>query len=391
MAPASGTTIVAVNPDEREPRTGEPMTTNRREQAAALREQAAVEREEIATLERSLEERRDADTAGDLEAQARQLDLEQDRLDRADELRRQAEDVDADAATLEAEADTVAGRIREAAVRAARFEDQLATEVTERRRVLERQSEEAAAAGDTDALLAAERDTALLPMVEQRLQAQADEAAARAEQLTDEIARLDARAEHCHRYATQLRAQADADPLGPVNEDPDELRHLGDHSAGRRAALAALRQTPNLHQLDAAAIATLVEEHRQRAFRHSRLAHWAAPLDEIASRVAQVRDTARSEAAPWDGSLDWVDNGEGIRKPKILSRLRHELADMVDVYASRCRTNGSPGTSLSACRQLAVGISFRYAAEIEQAAAAAADEIAKERQLLEAAVARERA
>jgi len=68
----------------------------RRDQAEQLRIHATSIRAELQTAELALQERRDADEAGKLEAKADELELEQRRIDKAAELRSQADAADAE-------------------------------------------------------------------------------------------------------------------------------------------------------------------------------------------------------------------------------------------------------------------------------------------------------
>ncbi len=358
-----------------------PTTTlDRRERAADLRARAATVRDEIAAQERALQKLRDVDEAGQLEAQARELDLEQDRDERAAELRHEADAVETDAAELDAQAERLNAELVETLLRAARFPYQLTAELAGRRQALQQASAAAAAAGDADALLETERDLATLPTIEQRLQEQLDAAAARADELSEAVARVEAHAAKRHAYAALLRRHADGDPLAPLH-DPDEHlpegRTFGDCLHGRRVALAAVRQLPNLREQVAETIAEALMRERRSAIITLRLEQAVRPLEGLPELVEHVRTAALADSARWNGRLDADDRGEGIRTPPTYPAARRALAESIATYESRT------GRVLPTCTTLATA-PFRRAADVDRASGEALAELEHEREQLRA-------
>jgi hypothetical protein len=255
----------------------------------------------------------------------------------------------------------------EAAIRAARFEEQIAGEVAGRREELERRSAQAAEAGDAETVLEAERDIALLPTLESRLKAQADTAAARASELNDEAAKVETKAD-------EIRTNAVA---------PPEREHLWVGPARCRGdALRAIQQTPDFHRQDPAAAAATFEREvkaRRSALMDQAHATALALLDEVSQLVAPVRDAALAEAAP-NGSLRWYASGSPLTpgKPRVFPGARTELGRAISEYRARA------GGETPACTHLATSQNFEFAQDVVDAATSAIDELVQERMALDA-------
>lgn len=362
-----------------------------REQVAELRAGAAAARDEIEAQQRAVDDRRAKDEAGELEAEAEELELKQDRLDRADELRAQAEAVEASADELDRHAERLNGEMLEAAMRANRFERQIATDVTGRRQELEQRSTAAAEAGDTDAVMEAERDLALLPTLEAKLKEQADTADAQATELNQEAAEVESRADNSRANAIALRRWADLDPLSlgapPLPELEQKARERarldpGARLAAREAAFRAVRTMPDSGDPEAAAEVFALELNAYEAARVQALhAEDVAQLEQVTRLVEEVRDEAAAEAqrrryAPID-----------VQFTALIARAeRQNLEEALTAYRVRL------GRELPLCHELATNEAFgliegrlypdRFATDVSEAAAAAVEELAAERAAL---------
>jgi hypothetical protein len=259
--------------------------------------------------------------------------------------------------------------------------------VTERRQELDRTNTEAAEAGDTDAIMAAEHELSLLPKLESHLQAQVDIADAQATELNAEVAEVESRADRARAEAIALRGRAAADPPLPELEHKARERTQLDADArrqAREAALRAVRAMPDPADLDAAAalFAREVDAH-QTARAEALRAEDVALLAQVARIVEQVRDAAEAEAQ----RRIHAPMGVHFRAP-IAGVERQELKTAVESYRARV------GRELPRCEELATDAGFglvdgrlrpdRFAADLSDVATDALGELDAERSALDA-------
>lgn len=368
-----------------------------REQASELRARADAARDDIAAERAELERR--AGEAAALDAEARRLDAEQDRADRIQALFDQADEHAAAAEVFEAQAAELDATIAAEIVRAAQFEARI-VELAGRRQTLVAESDQAARAGDADALLDAERETAAMPAVEQRLREQAEAAIDRTDELISSAIRAESMAYHHRRQAVLVRRHAETSPEVPF-DDPeglpaDELERWGgrrspEFRGARVAAISAVRETPDLASRDAATVAAMLDRERRAALQRGRAATWTTSLGEVSELVERVREAGRDFAAPVElapqlvGTLEWHDPRDPLRlKPQRFDALRASLADAVAAYEERVRRESLyreqpwPGAGvLSRCTSLAIS-RFRFVENLVDGTQLALDEVTRE-------------
>lgn len=378
-------TITGVNARDRGQRAG-------LAQAGELRARAAAIRADLDEQEQALRELREANDAGKLDADAARLERDQGRANQAVELRAQADAVEASTVKLAARAHELNVEMLAAAIRSARFEEQLTGDIARRRQELERRSAQGAEAGDAEAVLAAERDLALLPTLESRLREQADAAASNAAELASEATKAEGRVDELRASAAALRhsAEVEALPAGeppPAPGEPPARSHLAIGVASSRSdALRALQVVAGFHLLDPVAAAEAFERDvaaRRVAAVDAAHTSTLAQLAEIAVLVARVQEVALDELRPSAGApRRWDAPGSPLTpgRRRMFPGACEELERATERYRARA------GCEMPACTRLAAHQGFEYANDVVEAATSATRELDQERVALDAAL-----
>lgn len=277
--------------------------------------------------------------------------------------------------------------------RARRAEQQLA-DIGPRRETLQRQANEAAENGDTEAILAAERDLALLPALEDRLAEQHDVANAAVIDAATRAAEAEVAADEARWSATDLRRWADADALAPtppaLPEHDQKARErqrttVWQETDARETALRLIRELPNPDDRDAALAVLARECEARRAERAaSLLAGDIEMLDNLARLAGHVVEVAAAQAFQCQHAP--LESRHRYAGPMATSE-REQLDAAVSAYRARL------GRDLPRCRRLASAEEFgvvegrllpdRFAAEVAEAANAAEAELDEERTVLD--------
>lgn len=214
--------------------------------------------------------------------------------------------MDASASEFAREAERLHVEMLEAAIRGTRFERQNAVDVTGRRQELERTRTAAAEAGDTKAVMGAERDLSLSRRSKPASRSRPTRPKRRRPNSTRRP--LSSRLAPAKPALRRLRSGAGptstplapgAPPLPESEQKAQERARLdpGARLAAREAALGAVRAMSGPFELEAAAAVFAREFEAQRTARAQALhAEDVAQLEQVARLVAQVRDTADLEA-----------------------------------------------------------------------------------------------